>query len=323
MKQVFPWLAILSASLGGSACSTNQKIEQKKPDVLIFSYFTGNGEDGLHLAYSEDGLKWKALNGGKSVLTPTAGRDKLMRDPCICQGPDGTFHMVWTVSWKERGIGYASSKDLIHWSTQRYIPVMRHEPDAKNCWAPEVFYDDVQDDYMIFWATTIPGRFPQTDGQKEMNHRIYGARTKDFEWFTPTELFYDQGFNVIDSTIVKVKKGRYAMFLKDETFTPFPIQKNIRVAYSEFAGGPYGKPSAPITGDYWAEGPAAIELTPYWYVYFDKYKEGKYGVIRSKDLETWEDVSAELEVPQGIRHGTVFGVSRKILEGLLVMDAGK
>ena len=30
-------------------------------DVFLFSYFMGNGEDGLHLAVSEDGLKWTAL----------------------------------------------------------------------------------------------------------------------------------------------------------------------------------------------------------------------------------------------------------------------
>ena len=28
----------------------------------LFSYFTGNGEDGLHLAYSHDGLTWETLN---------------------------------------------------------------------------------------------------------------------------------------------------------------------------------------------------------------------------------------------------------------------
>lgn len=56
-------------------------------DVYIFSYFKGNGEDGLHLAASNDGLKWVALNGNKSFLTPVVGNDKLMRDPCIIQGP--------------------------------------------------------------------------------------------------------------------------------------------------------------------------------------------------------------------------------------------
>lgn len=39
-----------------------------------------------------------------------------MRDPCIIAGPDGVFHLVWTISWNEKGIGYAHSKDLIHWT---------------------------------------------------------------------------------------------------------------------------------------------------------------------------------------------------------------
>ena len=31
-------------------------------DVYMFSYFVGNGEDGLHLAYSYDGLKWEDVS---------------------------------------------------------------------------------------------------------------------------------------------------------------------------------------------------------------------------------------------------------------------
>ena len=93
-------------------------------DALIFSYFTGNGEDGLHLAYSRDGYHWQTLNNGESLLKPEVGEDKLMRDPCIIAGPEGKFHMVWTISWKEKGIGYANSEDLIHWSDQKLIPVM-------------------------------------------------------------------------------------------------------------------------------------------------------------------------------------------------------
>lgn len=58
---------------------------QTKPreTIYLFSYFKGNGEDGLHLAYSEDGLSWKALNNDQSFLIPQVGEDKLMRDPCI------------------------------------------------------------------------------------------------------------------------------------------------------------------------------------------------------------------------------------------------
>ena len=194
---------------------------QQKKEAYLFSYFMGNGEDGLHLAFSYDGLEWKALNNNKSFLTPAVGNDKLMRDPCIIFGPDGKFHMVWTVSWGEKGIGYASSEDLNHWSDQKYIPVMEHEPEALNCWAPEVFYDEASKQYLIFWSTTIPGRFPETDdqGDSNYNHRMYYVTTRDFTKFSKTKLFYDQGFNVIDGTIVK-ENNKYVLFLKDETRHP-------------------------------------------------------------------------------------------------------
>ena len=136
-----------------------QSLPSDKP-VYLFCYFKNNGQDGLHLASSRDGYNWTALHGDSSLLKPTAGGDKLMRDPCIIRGADGRFHMVWTVSWKERSIGHASSADLVHWSEQQNVPVMAQEPGAQNCWAPEIFYNGALKNYMIYWATTIPGRFP-------------------------------------------------------------------------------------------------------------------------------------------------------------------
>src|SRR4051812_44028150 len=66
---------------------------------FLFTYFTKNGEDGLHLAASVDGYKWDKLNDGKSYLAPKVGKSKLMRDPSVARGPDGTYHMVWTSGW--------------------------------------------------------------------------------------------------------------------------------------------------------------------------------------------------------------------------------
>ncbi len=288
---------------------------QEQSEVYMFSYFMGNGEDGLHLAFSTDGLKWEALNNNKSFLTPTVGGDKLMRDPCIISGPDGKFHMVWTVSWKEKGIGYASSEDLIHWSEQKFIPVMQHEPTAKNCWAPEIFWDESSNQYIIFWSTTIPGRFPETEktGDDKYNHRMYFVTTNDFINFSETKLFYDKGFNVIDGTLIK-DNGKYILFLKDETKTP--PQKNIRIATSKQLTGKYSKPSPPITGNYWAEGPTPVKIGDWWIVYFDKYVDHKMGAVRSKDLENWEDISEKISFPEGTRHGTVFKVSHEIQEKL-------
>ncbi len=296
------------------SCSAQRSAAQKN-NAYLFSYFKGNGEDGLHLACSNDGLKWTSLKNDGAFLTPVTGKDKLMRDPCLFAGPDGTFRLVWTISWNEKGIGYASSKDLINWSEQKYIPVMEHESGARNCWAPEITYDPKTGLYMIYWATTIPGRFPQTESAKEnsYNHRMYYVTTKDFKTFSKTALLYDPGFNVIDASIALDGK-RFVMFLKDET--PEPPQKNIRVAFSDKLTGPYSQPSKPITGNYWAEGPTAMKMNGYWYVYFDKYRDRKYGAVRSGDLQNWEDVSETISFPEGARHGSVLKVSEKIIENL-------
>jgi len=299
-------------------CLTLQVNAEDK--TLLFCYFTDNGQDGLHLAYSKDGLKWEALNQGKSYLTPTVGPDKLMRDPCITKGPDGIFHMVWTCSWKDKQIGVAHSKDLIHWSEQMAIPVMIHEPTAKNCWAPEIIYDSKAKNYLIYWATTIPDRHSPIEYSKQekgLNHRMYCTTTTDFKSYTPTRMFFNPKFSVIDATILPRDKNYY-LFLKNEN--PNPAEKNIRLTSSKSASGPYPTAvSKPITGNYWAEGPTAIKINDYVYVYFDRYTEHRYGAVRSKDLTDWEDISDQIKFPDGARHGTAFKISAKLFKELTTL----
>ncbi|MBS1512585.1 MAG: glycoside hydrolase family 43 protein [Bacteroidetes bacterium] len=290
-------------------------LHAQKDSAFVFCYFNNNGKDGLHLAYSNDGLHWTALNHDSSVLKPTVANDKLMRDPCIIRGADNQFHMVWTVSWNDKGIGYASSKDLIHWSDQQFIPVMAKEDSARNCWAPEITFDKRKKRYMIYWATTIAGKYP-VDPKVEngYNHRLYYVTTKDFVHYSKTKLLYDKGFNVIDATIVPNGK-QYLMFLKDETRNP--PQKNIRIATSKKLTHGFTVPSSPITGKYWAEGPTTLYHNGTWIVYFDKYTEHKYGAVQSTDLKTWTDISDTISLPKGIRHGSIFKVTEEELQRLL------
>lgn len=284
----------------------------------LFSYFIGNGEDGLHLAWSADGLKWEALKDGKSFLTPMVGKSKLMRDPCVTTGPDGTFHMVWTDSWDSTTIGYASSRDLIKWSEQRAIPVMMDEPNTKNCWAPEIIYDPTLKRFVIFWATTIPGRFSGTElaGNNDNNHRIYSTTTDDFLEFSPTKLFFDPGFNCIDSTILPYK-GKAIMFFKDETKLPTPM-KNLRIATAPAITGPYTVEQIPINPPgSWAEGPSALEIGNEVILYFDSYTQHHYSALSSTDLHSWKDITKDLSMPKGIRHGTAFKVPGGLVKKLL------
>lgn len=306
-------VGLLLGSRGARGADPGPKLPKT---CYLFSSFRGNGEDGLHLAWSTDGLKWTALNGDRSFLRPEVGKEKLMRDPCLAQGPDGTFHMVWTDSWTDRTIGYASSRDLIHWSPQQALPVMQHEPTARNCWAPEIAYDAAQRRFLIFWATTLPGKFPATENTAEdnYNHRIYCTTTQDFKTFTPTRLFYDGGFNVIDATILRAGK-QYYLFVKDESLKPV-VKKHLRVARSARLEGPYTDLSEPFTPS-WVEGPTALKAGEDYFVYYDEYTRHAYGALRSRDLKQWEDVSAQLSLPRGTRHGTAFPVSRDVLRRLL------
>jgi hypothetical protein len=306
-------LAILFASTACAAADT----------AYLFTYFTRNGQDGLHLAWSDDGYKWQALNGGRSFLVPEIGsKEKLMRDPCVVRGPDGTYHLVWTSGWWEKGIGYASTKDFITWSEQKEIPVMAHEPTARNSWAPEITWDEAKGEFVIFWATTIPGRFPETAGVSEddLNHRMYCTMTKDFTTFTPTTLFHDPGFNCIDATFLQDGDKRW-LIIKDET--KFPVAaKNLRLGSAAGARGPFGTLSAPFTPPgLWVEGPTAVKIGDDFLVYFDAYTTKQYRVMRSRDLVKWEDVTGQTsfpfeDTPERMRHGTVIAVPRALIERL-------
>lgn len=283
--------------------------------AYLFSSFRGNGEGGLHLAYSYDGLSWTALKNDTSFVRPEIGHG-LMRDPCIIQGPDGTFHMVWTTGWEDQGLGVAHSDDLIHWSEQQFVPVMAHEPEVRNTWAPEIIWDERNEHYVIYWASTIPGRFPETadTGDDGLNHRIYYTTTSDFNTFSDTQLFYEPGFNVIDSTIVR-SGNEYIMVLKDET--RHPAEKNLRVARSDSLYGPWTEPSEPFTPEgVWVEGPTLLNKGEATIVYYDEYTNKRYGAMRTTDFRSWEDISDKIRFPEGTRHGTVFKVSKDTLDGL-------
>lgn len=240
--------------------STNmQSAHSAEPETVstggyVFSYFKGNGEDGLHLAFSRDGLQWESLNNDKSLTSPTVG-GKLMRDPSIVRGPDGLFHMVWSSGWWDLGFGYASSKDLIHWSEHQFIPVNKDVAGAKNTWAPDLFYDTPSTQFVIVFATTIPGRFLETDQGGDHNHRQYWVTTKDFVSFTPPALGFNPGYNCIDGTLVAMNDG-LTLIYKDER----PGHKRLHAVTAPSLGKPWSLPGRPILERDWVEGPTVLKV---------------------------------------------------------------
>jgi Glycosyl hydrolases family 43 len=279
--------------------------------MYLFTSFHEPATEGLRMLYSADGYHWKDMD--TVLLKPSVGNQKVMRDPSIARGADGVFHLVWTSSWRgDKGFGHASSKDLVHWTRQEFIPVMEHEPTTVNVWAPEIFYDDEGKQFMIIWASTIPGRFNRGIEEDSNNHRMYMTTTRDFKTFSPTKLFLDPGFSVIDAVIVKRAANDYVLVLKDNTRP----NRNIKVAFGNKAEGPYNNVSAPFTESF-TEGPSVVKLDNEWLIYFDAYRKKTYDAVKTSDFKTFTDVSNQVKLPEGHKHGTIFTVKKRTLDRLL------
>lgn len=300
----------LLIGMGATLAASAAWAAPRPDDVLLLSYFTGKdeGREGLRLATSADGFTFTALRGGAGFLTPTVGKNRLMRDPSITLGPDGTYHMVWTTDWFGEVIGHASSRDLLHWSPQQELPVMRAFPGTRNTWAPESFYDPVARHFVIFWSSSVAGKFGAT-AEKEFNgldHRPYCTTTRDFRTFTPTRLLFDPGFNSIDFTMLRLKDGRIRLIYKDETNGKV-TERNLRSATARTPLGPFG-PASPTFTPVMTEGPTAIRLGDRYIVYYDIYEEHRFGAKTTRDFVTWEDVTPRIRFPDDARHGTVIRV---------------
>ena len=297
-------LLIINCSLLIAFASCNKK-------AYLFTSFHEPANEGLRMLYSYDGKKWNDLD--TVLLQPKVGNQKVMRDPSMVQGPDGTFHLVWTSSWRgDKGFGYASSKDLINWSEQQFIPVMEKEPTTVNVWAPELFYDEDAKQYLIIWASCIPGRFERGIEEDSNNHRMYYTATKDFKTFSETKLFLDPGFSVIDAVIVKRAAKDYVLVLKDNTRP----ERNIKVAFADNPLGPWRNISKPFT-DKFTEGPSVVKLKDEWLIYFDSYQKKIYEAVATKDFVQFENVTTSVQVPEGHKHGTIVTVKRKLVNQLI------
>lgn len=284
--------------------------------AYLFTSFNEPADAGLRMLYSYDGYKWSDFD--TVFLKPQVGNQKVMRDPSMVEDKHGTFHLVWTSSWRgDKGFGYASSKDLIHWSEQQFLPVMQHEPTTVNVWAPELYYDKARDTFMIVWASCIPGRYDRGQEDDSNNHRLYFTRTHDFKTYSPASLFLEPGYSVIDAIVLKRKKEDYVCVFKDNTRP----MRNIKVAFGKSYTGPWENLSLPVT-DLFTEGPSVVHVKDKWLIYFDAYRKKTYDALSTTDFKRFKDVSSKVHIPVGHKHGTIVPVKRSMIKSIKAMLNG-
>ncbi|WP_046249907.1 family 43 glycosylhydrolase [Streptomyces sp. MBT28] len=339
-----PFLALLLALLAappGAAHPGAPPVPKTPYAGYLFAYFTGEGTaDGEQIRYAlsrgNDALRWRELNGGEPVLTSTTG-ERGLRDPFVIRSPDGDrFFMIATDlrmyrnssgSWDEvqrhgsKSIMVWESTDLVHWTDQRLVEVA---PDnAGNTWAPEAYWDDELDAYVVFWASKLyadddPGHTGST-----YNRMLY-ATTEDFRSFSEPKVWNDPGYSVIDSTVVE-HEGTYYRYTKDERdpSSGSPCSKFVTGEKStsltdtsfDFVSDCIGR-GAMERG----EGPTVFKSNTEekWYLFVDEYGGRGYLPFETTDLASGEwTPSTDYQLPASPRHGTVIPVTQAEYDRLL------
>ena len=316
-------------------------VKHSKYAGYLFAYFTGEGTaDGEQIRYAlsrgNDPLHWRELNAGKPVLTSTTGQ-KGLRDPFVIRSPEGDkFYLIATDlrmyqnssgSWDQvqrhgsKSIMVWESTDLVHWTDQRLVKV---SPDsAGNTWAPEAYWDDELDAYVVFWASKLYADDDPDHKGNTYNKMLY-ATTKDFRTFSEPKVWNDPGYSVIDSTVVKYK-DEYYRYTKDER------DPGSSSPCSKFITGEKSTSLTSTTYDFVAdcigkgamdrgEGPTVFKSNTEnkWYLFIDEYGGRGYVPFETTDLASgkWTP-STNYQLPASPRHGTVLPVTQQEYDRLL------
>ncbi|ADL02170.1 glycoside hydrolase family 43 protein [Brevundimonas subvibrioides] len=261
------------------------------PDPLTYPYvltsFSNGNATTMSVYVSEDAATFRPL--ALTAFVPPTG---LIRDPSIIRRADGWYHVVYTTDWNNDEIGFARSRDLIHWDHVRNLKVPL--AGVTNTWAPEWFVDEDGSTHVIY-ALSRNG----PDGQFQP-HIITASNDDLTEWGAPRPMV-GLGPNYIDTFVIR-EGGLYQAFIKQET------TKFIERATAPTLDGPW---TIVNTGD-WAgwgaftEGQALVRRPDGgWRIYFDEYIQKRYWHSDSDDLVHWTP-RVELAGLSGIaRHFTV------------------
>lgn len=308
--------------------------------AYLFVHFrerkTPDGEQ-VYFGISRDGFHWEPVNEGQPVLWSHLGQRGVRDCTIIRCHSDGKYrifatdlslaynfrnryHFDWpTVSHSgSKCLSMWESADLVNWSEQRLLQLGNQ--DFGCLWAPDVFYDPEQEDYVLHWSSSHA-----CNGFGNMG--IWYSRTKDFSHFSEPKLLYQKpDAGVIDSAIY-VENGRYHMFLKSDN-----NPERILLLQADHAEGPYIRNEAfdrsmlAIEAGLY-EGPTAVRLEDgRWCLFLDYYGvpgagQG-YVPFMAESLESGSFVRSDkaFSFPYGYKHGTILSISLEDYERIRDFD---
>ena len=315
IKHLSKYVPLVAASLL-AACGTRALTKPSSapaPAAYLFTSFRGEG-DGLHLAFSHDGLDWTDLD--RVFLKPSVGSG-LLRDPHLLRDADGLFHLVWTSGANDLGVGYASSPDLVNWSEQRLLPLMAGVPGAKSCHAPELYRVPDTGEYALVWSGVV-----RAAGETRDRSRIYYSLTRDFKRFTTPRTLLDINLDAADPSLVYAD-GQYQLFYTTTEAVENGRTGALRVASSPRLLGPYEPRREPLVSGDRPEGPAPLVLGDRLRVFFGAQGKSRHRVRETLDGLKWTDLTPNLSAASGQRHGSVVAVPATLAEQLRLQSVAQ
>ena len=297
----------------------------------LFAYFEGSGNQQEHLrfAISEDAKNWYALNDNQPVIaSDSISTSGGIRDPHILRGEDGCYYIVATdmqtkkYGWKDNpGIVLMKSKDLVNWTHSKIVlkeDYKEHFSDAYWVWAPQTIYDKKVKKYMIYFTLQRTG-----DGRKSMI-TYYAYANKDFTGFeSEPKVLFKAKYNCLDNDIIE-RNGVYHMFYKGniKNAEGKEIQNGIQQATAKKLKGPWKEDfkfiDAYADSKTGVEGSGVFKLNDKdeYILMYDLYGSGRYEYQTSKDLNTFSTKPESFRKDFFPRHGTVCSVTKDEMEKL-------
>lgn len=203
------------------------------PDAGYASaYFKSDGDEKIYQAATSgnDFFTFSPVNDGKAVITSTADTTGL-RDPYILRSHDGDkYYMIATDLCISCGTGWGpaqsqgslkvevwESTDMVSWerTNGENSGITINQPEAGMTWAPEAYWDDDLESYVVFFASRKYSDASHTNSDN-LYARMFYVTTRDFKTFTyPPTSWQDTGYARIDSTVTKIG-DYYYRFTKNE-----------------------------------------------------------------------------------------------------------
>lgn len=343
MKRIFEvWATLFTAAratseIRPSAINRVTK-SQASYEGYAFLYFTGSDEN-IYVASSNgnNAFSFTELNNGQPVLTSKLG-DGGVRDPFIMRSIEGDkFFILATdlcigcgTSWSEAQrngslhIEIWESSDLVTFSEQRHVQVS--PKSYGNSWAPEAYYDEELQTYVVYWASGIYDDATNPGRETIEYQRLVYATTDDFVTFSEPVVWQDEPpKGRIDSTIIR-EDGIYYRFTK-------------ATIDGCADSGQESSPSLTAGLDEWTriasciginagtaevEGPSIFKTNPgdvngeRYILIADEFGGDGYVPLESDDLTAGEwTLNNNYSYPVTPRHGTIFPLTAIELEAIV------